>query len=136
MSLHQRRRSTSPRAAFTLLEVMIAMFVFFIVVFAVLGVVIQSMGAARALQITRPNAGMLAAELSLTNCLEEGLESGDFGDIFPNATWEREITPYASNQLWMVQFAVLDRTGKGKIATEVMQVLMFKPECSAAGVRR
>jgi hypothetical protein len=121
--------------AFTLIEVMIAMFIFFIVVFAVLGVVIQSMGAARALQVTRPNSGMLAAEFSLTNCLEEGLESGDFGELFPESTWERKVTPVASNQLWLVEFAVIQVNKKGK-SVEEMQVLMFRPECSAAGVRR
>lgn len=120
-------------AAFTLLEVMIAMAIFFIVTFAILNVVVQSLAAARALQIRHPDAGMLAAQLSLTNCLVEGSESGDFEDLFPNSYWERAITPAGSNSLWLVEFAVFDRSGKGKTAAETMSVLMFKPACGGAG---
>lgn len=123
--------------AFSLLEVMIAMAVFFIVVFAILGVVVSSLGQARALQTRHPDAGMLAAELSLTNCLTEGSESGDFGDIFPGTSWTREISPFLSNQLWLVEWAVVEKSPRGgKAVTETMQVLMFKPECNSMGVRR
>jgi hypothetical protein len=112
---------------FTLLEVMIAMAVFFIVVFAILGVVVQSLGAARALQNRHPDAGMLAAQLSLTNLLEEGYESGDFEEVFPNCRWERQITEVGSNGLFQVDFVVFERTKQGKENVEAMSILMYRP---------
>lgn len=117
----------SPKSGFTLLEVMIAMFVFFIVVFAVLGMVVQSLGAARALQVQHPDAGMLAASLSLSNFLEEGHESGDFEDVFPGYGWEREIIEVGSNGLFQVNFFVFTKDARGKTVGENMSVLMFKP---------
>jgi prepilin-type N-terminal cleavage/methylation domain-containing protein len=122
------------RRAFTLLEVMIAMAVFFVVVFAVLNVVVQSLGTARAWQQTRPDAGMLASQLSLTNQLEEGFESGDFGILFPGGdnpfpdqTWDREITEAGSNGLYRVHFVVVNRNAKGKQVSEELEIFMFRP---------
>src|SRR5688500_7806834 len=92
-----------PFAGFTLLEVMIAMAVFFIVVFAVLGMVVQSLGAARALQRPQPDFSILASALTLSNTLEEGIESGDFealGAEFQEWNWEREIIEVGSNGLF------------------------------------
>lgn len=117
----------SPDDGFTLLEVMIAMFVFFIVVFAVLGMVVQSLGAARALQVQHPDAGMLAASLSLSNFLEEGHESGDFEDVFPGYSWERDIVEVGSNGLFQVDFFVYTKDARGHTVGENMSVLMFKP---------
>ena len=118
--------SRSAGRGFTLLEVMIAMAVFFIVVFAVLGMVVQSLGAARALQVQHPNAGMLAAMLSLSNTLEEGRESGDFEEIFPEYRWEREITEIGTN-FFQVEFFVFKKDAHGKQVGENMTVLMYKP---------
>jgi hypothetical protein len=119
---------------FTLLEVMIAMAVFFIVVFAILGVVVQSLGAARSLQVHRPDAGMLAGMLTLSNCCDEGFEAGDFEDVFPNHRWERQITEVGTNTgaltLWRVDFAVFERTPSRKEVAEYMSVLMAKPPCT------
>jgi type II secretory pathway pseudopilin PulG len=123
--------------AFTLLEVMIAMFVFFIVVFAILGVVVQSLGAARALQRPQVDGSIVAAQLSLTNCFEEGYETGDFEDMFPNHRWERATTPIGTNNmLWQIDIAVFEKTKSGKENVETMSVLMAKPACNGIGVRR
>jgi type II secretion system protein I len=115
---------------FTLLEVMIAMAVFFIVVFAVLGVVVQSMGAARALQRPQPDFSILASQVALSNVLEEGSESGDFGDLgdeYKDYVWDRQIVEVGSNGLFQVDFAVTKTTRRGKDVTETMSVLMYKP---------
>src|ERR1041384_4885106 len=69
----QRRRRS---AAFTLIEVMIAMFIFFVAVFTILGVVSNALRNARALQRKTVDAGMVAAQVSLTNALHEQLEEG------------------------------------------------------------
>jgi len=123
------------QGGFTLLEVMIAMAVFFIVVFAILNVVVQSLGAARALQTRHADAGMVAAELSLTNQLEEGYETGDFGEIYPNYRWERQITEVGSNGLFQVDFAVFERTKGGKESVETMSILMHRPGSPQRGLR-
>src|SRR5271154_5004825 len=69
------------RGGFTILEVMIAVAVFFIGTFAILALVSQSLDNARRLQRPLVDAGMLASQLSLTNQLVEGTESGDAGDL-------------------------------------------------------
>ena len=127
--------SCTGRTGFTLLEVMIAMAVFFIVVFAVLGMVVQSLGAARNLQLRHADAGMLAAELSLTNALEEGCESGDFGELYPDYQWERCQEEAATNGLYRVTFVVIRKNASGKAVSEEMTVLMYKPG-NPAGFRR
>src|SRR5207248_4067888 len=52
--------------AFTLLEVMIALTIFFMAIFTILGSVSRSLGAARSLQHKFPEIDALAAELMLT----------------------------------------------------------------------
>ena len=118
------------QAGFTLLEVMIAMAVFFIVVFAVLGMVVQSLGAARALQRPQPDFSILAAALTLSNTLEEGFESGDFGELteeYGDYTWERQIMEVGSNGLFQVDFAIQKKGANSRQRPESMSVLMFKP---------
>ena len=119
--------NSPPLAGFTLLEVMIAMFVFFIVVFAVLGMVTQSLGAARALQHQQADCGMVASMLSLSNTLEESFDSGDFEGIVPDYRWERTITEVGSNGFFQVDIAVFKRNTRGKEVGETMSVLMYKP---------
>jgi hypothetical protein len=109
---------------------MIAMAVFFIVVFAVLGMVVQSLGAARALQRPQPDFSILAGALTLSNTLEEGFESGDFGELGPEFNdyhWERQIFEVGSNGLFQVDFVVFKKDVRGKEVSESMNVLMYKP---------
>jgi len=68
------------RAAFTLLEVMIAMAIFFMAIFAILGLVAQNLQVARGLSMGEVDFSTVAAELALTNRLDEGTTTGDFGD--------------------------------------------------------
>jgi len=122
----------APRSpAFTLLEVMIACAIFFMVAFAILGMVTGGLAQAKALQQRDPDAGMLAASLSLTNQLEEGFESGDFrdlaGDLYRDYRWSREITEVASNGLFQVDFVITGKFGKRGSSESHMSVLMFRP---------
>src|ERR1041385_3481047 len=118
------------RRGFTLLEVIVACAIFFMVAFAILGVVASGLGAARKLQIHEPDAGLLAAELSLTNQLSEGVESGDFNETYPGiyqgCTWTREITEASSNGLYQVDFYVYPPSGK-KADPSKMSILMYRP---------
>jgi hypothetical protein len=123
-------RNSKRFGGFTLLEVMIAMFVFFIVVFAVLGMVVQSLGAARALQRPQPDFSILASALTLSNVLEEGCESGDFGELgdeYRDYDWERCIEEYATNGLYRVRFVITRRDTKSQVAGEDMEILMYRP---------
>ncbi len=123
------------RTAFTLLEVMIAITVFFIVAFAILELVTRSLVAARALQQSGVDAGFLAAELSLTNSLTEGTESGDFGDLYPDYSWTRDIYEVSSNGLFQVDFIVHQKAASRSIDNK-MSVLMFKPYSTPGFGRR
>jgi len=132
-------RNSKLAAGFTLLEVMIAMFVFFVVVFAVLGMVVQSLGAARALQRPQPDFSILASALTLSNVLEEGCESGDFGELgdeYRDYDWERCIEEYATNGLYRVRFVITRRGTHSGGPAEEMEVLMYKPGAPGAVRRR
>jgi Tfp pilus assembly protein PilV len=126
-----------PRAvsqgAFSLLEVMIAMAIFFIAIFAILELTSQNLAAARRLQKIEVDITMLASQLSLTNRLEEGFESGDFGDIRPDVIWSRTITEVSSNGLFQVDFTMHEPTGNAKspLIERNMSILLFRPDSAA-----
>ncbi|MBI5385559.1 MAG: prepilin-type N-terminal cleavage/methylation domain-containing protein [Verrucomicrobia bacterium] len=114
-------------SAFTLLEVLIAIGIFCIVSFAVLELVVTSLGAARALQVRHADVGMLAAEFAATNTiLEEGIESGDFGDFYPGARWERATAEVGTNSLFQVDFTVAEKVGKHEVIS-TMSILLHRP---------
>jgi type II secretory pathway pseudopilin PulG len=123
------------RVAFTLLEVMIATGIFFMAMFAVLGLVSGTLHNARALQRIDVDAGMLAAELSLTNRLTEESVSGDFGDLYPGYSWQRDnylwpVMP--TNGLFQVDFTVSRRVGNHPVETR-MSILLFRPDSQIGG---
>ena len=130
-ALHASRFMHHSSRAFTLLEVIIACSIFFMVAFAILTMVTSGLSQAKALQQREPDAGMLAATLSLTNQLEEGVESGDFhdlaGDLYRDYRWSREITEVSSNGLFQVDFVIFGNFGKRRSSESKMSVLMFRP---------
>ena len=68
--------------------------IFFICMFGLLSLTTQSLNTARRLEFIEPDIGWVASELSLTNVVEEGFETGDFGDNYPDWNWTREIYIY------------------------------------------
>jgi Tfp pilus assembly protein PilV len=122
------------QAAFSLLEVMIAMGIFFVSIFAILELTSQSLAAARRLQKVEVDITTLAAQLTLTNRLEEGFESGDFGEIRHDVLWSRTITEVSSNGLFQVDFTMHEPTGnpKSPLIERHMSILLFRPD-SAGG---
>lgn len=120
------------RAAFTLLEVMIASGILFMCLFAILELLSSSLRNARILQRNVVDPGMLAAELSLTNKLTEGTESGDFGKLYPNFRWTREIVESGTNGLFQVHFEVYRRSGDHGLESQ-MDILLFRPESQQLG---
>jgi Tfp pilus assembly protein PilV len=120
--------------AFTLIEVMIATGIFFMAMFAILTLVSQNLRNARKLQDSQVDAGPLIAELSLTNKLTEGEDSGDFGDLYPGYEWTREITEVGTNGLFQVDFAVYNRSAQPPVETHT-SVLLFRPDSTTGTVR-
>lgn len=123
---HRSLRST----AFTLLEVMIASGILFVCLFAILGLLANVLRNARALQRAPVDAGMLAAQLSLTNKLGEGSDSGDFdefGDAYRDYRWTSETYEAETNGLFAVDFVVY-RRGHERTPESKMTILLFRPE--------
>lgn len=94
------RASALPRelcrqSGFSLVEVMIAIGVFFIASFAILGLVANTISNVRRLQRPPVDAGVLAAELSVTNKLTEGHTSGNLGEKlgkeYSEYTWDCDV---------------------------------------------
>ena len=129
-------RPSSVRA-FTIIEVIIACAVFFIAGFAILELVTRSVAAARSLQQREPDAGMIAAVLSLTNRLVEGTESGDFediaGNVYKDYTWQREVYEVGSNGYFQVDFYVFN-DGKKGADPATMSIRLYRPESPPGSV--
>jgi Tfp pilus assembly protein PilV len=120
------RISRSPRAAFSLLEVMIACGIFFMAVFAILAMISGVLRNARSLRRVELDAGMVAAQVAVTNKLYEGTASGDFGNIYRDYSWETETFEVGTNSLWQVDI-VVRRRGLQKPA-DVMSIWLYRPE--------
>jgi hypothetical protein len=124
--------------AFTLIEVMIASGILFICLFAILGLLANTLRNARVLQRKSVDAGMLAAELSLTNKLYEGSDSGNFENLYPGYRWRQEIVSVETNGLFVVDFAI-SRAGADNSESH-MTILLFRPESpttpGGGGIRR
>jgi len=117
--------NAQPLRGFSLLEVLIAMAVFFVVVFAILGMVVQSVGAARALQRQQADCGMVASMFSLSNTLEEGSYSGDFEGLVPDYNWNAEIFEAGSNGFFQIDISVHRKNASGKEVGETMSMWKF-----------
>lgn len=104
--------TTSCARAFTLLEVMIAVGVLFMCLFAVLALTSNSLRSARKLQQHRTIdtgtvAGLIYVQLVNTNTVTEGRIDVDLGDMFPGCKIsDAEVTQVSSNGLCQVDFAV------------------------------
>ncbi len=123
------------RTAFTLIEVMIAMGIFFMAIFAILGLVSSNLRSARRLQQKPVDASALIAELSLTNKLTAGSDHGDFGDLYPGYTWDSEITEVRTNGLFQVEYLVNGPTSGGQAPSHShLSVLMWRPLSAPGGL--
>jgi Tfp pilus assembly protein PilV len=122
--------------AFSLLEVMIAIAIFFLAVFAILSLVSQSLGNARRLQRPLVDAGSVLATYAATNILVEGNYSGSMvdilGDAYRDYSWTAEITEVATNKLFSVKCAVQQR-GSHEIISD-MTSLFYDPQSPAGSL--
>lgn len=123
--------------AFTILEVMIALSIFFMCVFAILGVVLRSLNQARHLQPIQIDATTAIAELSLTNRLTEGPIPPEiiatFEAMHPGFTVAGEILEVETNGLFEVSFQVGGVGENQKIIQSEQRVLLFRPLSQPSG---
>ena len=115
--------------AFTLLEVMIAAAIFFMAVFAILGLVSQSLGNARRLHRPQVDASPVLAQYAATNSLVEGTYSGNLSDLLGDAYreyhWTAHIDEVATNRLFSVRCVVQD-DGNPAIISD-LSTLLYRP---------
>jgi Tfp pilus assembly protein PilV len=112
------------RTAFSLIEVMIAVTIFFVGMFSILAVLSSGLHAAAILRNNGPTAGMAVAALAITNQMDEGTESGGFGEVYPDYGWQLNKREIASNGLFQVDVNVYHR---GEFYS-TMSVLFYKKE--------
>ena len=125
-------------SAFSLVEVMIALAIFFMCAFSILVLVSTVIKNARILQTKKGvNAGLVAANYyALSNKLDEVVETGDFADMYPGYSWTADTYEVSSNGFFQVDM-VIQHSG-GQVESQ-MSILLFKPESkpgSMSGGRR
>src|SRR5262249_17928349 len=113
--------------AFSLIEVMIAMGIFFMAIFSILALVSTNLKNAKLLQQSQMDPGMVLGELTLTNRFFEGEDSGDFGELYPGYQWTRKVTQVMSNGMFQVDVAIYKPHGPAS-AESHMSVLFFRPD--------
>jgi hypothetical protein len=130
MKLPASKTKTS-RSAFTLLEVMFAVVAFCTATLAILALVSQSLDTARRLQRPMVDAGLVASQLSLTNKLVEGSESGDLGELLGDSykgyTWGYAVAEVQTNKLFEVVVDIQRNGANGPVVSK-MAVLFYRPD--------
>jgi len=123
--------------AFTLLEVMFAVAAFCMATFAILALVSNSLSNARRLQRPIVDAGAVAGELSLTNQIVEGSESGDMsaflGKSYQGYRWTRDKREVQTNKLFQVDF-IVQSPDAGRPVVSQMSILLFRPNSPAGSL--
>ena len=123
--------------AFTLIEVMIAMGIFAIGIFAILELVATNLRNARRIQNAKVDAGLVIADLYQTNKLVEGIEEGDFGDLYKNFKWRSSIQQVETNGLFQVDFVIIHPNGAEEVN---LSTQLWRPDSTAGssfgGLRR
>jgi hypothetical protein len=132
------------RRAFTLLEVMVACAIFFMVAFALLELVTRGLVGVRALQEREPDPGIILAMYSTNKAWEPMQISGNYEDIapdmYPGYTWELFATPHmeTNEHLYVVEVMSYGskKSGRGPSTASTMFFSPnSKPITGLGGVR-
>ena len=122
--------------AFSLLEVMIAIGIFFMAVFAILGLVSSSLENARRLQRPIVNAGPVAGFLLHTNLIE-GIREYPLDDFLGNAYRGYRVTTdtheIESNHWYQVDF-IVQSPDRGQPVISKMTVMYYSPHSPAGSL--
>ena len=123
--------------AFTLIEVMIAIGVFCIGVFAILGLVANIMHGARLMDKPMVDPGCVASEIAQTNVLIEVAGDGDLSEFlgkpYQGYEYDYAITEALSNKLFAVGLNLHGNT-PGKPVISKMTVLLYRPASPAGSL--
>jgi type II secretory pathway pseudopilin PulG len=124
------------RRAFTLLEVMIAIAIFFVASFSILELVSQSLANARRLERPLVDASVILSQISLTNQLVENNFSGYLGDLlgktYANYNWSGVIVEVQSNHLYSADFTI-QNAGNGAVVSRTA-TLFYRPQSPAGSL--
>ena len=130
------RKVFARRRAFSLLEVMIAVGIFFLAVFAILSLVSSSLSNSRRLQRPQVDASPVLATYAATNILVEGTYSGNLSDILGDAyrdyNWTAQIIEVATNKLFSVECAVQVRGNRDIISD--LSTVFYRPQSPAGSL--
>jgi hypothetical protein len=121
-----------PPQAFSLMEVMIAIGIFFSCIFVILSLVSSSLRNARRLERPMVDAAMLASELSLTNQIVEVSQSGNFDKPYQDYSWTADINEVLTNRLFQVDYVV--QRSDSKEVVQKMSVLFYRPQSPAGSL--
>ena len=123
------------RRGFSLAEVMVAVGIFFMAIFAILSLVSGSLKNVRRLRRLHVDAGMVAAQLLIrTNRFSEGSESGDFGDVYPDYHWQYECSQVETNGLMQFDILVFRRGARDPV--DSASILIYSPDSANNGFGR
>ena len=130
--------------AFTLAEVLIAVGIFVVAIFAILQLVGQGLELVRVMQQQRPDMGALAAKTlvelpepdgtlatGLTEPLDEDFGGNGGGEftLYPDARWQRDIMSLdATNGLYQATITIEEQVGDGENTEYQLRFLMFRPD--------
>ena len=119
-------KSSQRRArAFTLLEVMIAIAIFFVAAFAILGLVSSSLNNVRRLQRPSVDASPVLATWIATNSWTEGHYHGNLGDEnmlgkeYRDYNWDLDIIEIASNHLYLADCRITSAIGRRELVSHL-----------------
>ena len=118
-----------------MLEVMIAVGVLFMCLFAVLALLSNSLATARRLQQHRDIdtgtiAGLIYVQLSNTNQVSEGRVDVDLEEMYPGSKCEADLTEIATNGLCQIDFLV-ERNQHLEVQSHF---LMYVPTLKKGGI--
>jgi hypothetical protein len=116
---------------------MIAVGIFFVALFAILGLVSNSLRSARIIQQTKNvDAGMAAAQLAYqlthTNQVSEGLQTVDLGEAYADYDCTADLYQISTNGLCQVDILVR-RRASGQAGESKMSILLFLPNLQQGG---
>ena len=130
--------------AFTLAEVLIAVAIFVVAIFAILQLVGQGLDLVRVMQQQRPDMGALAAKTlvelpepdgtlatGLTEPMDEDFGGNGGGEftLYPDARWQRDIMSLdATNGLYQATITIEEQVGGGENTEYQLRFLMFRPD--------
>ena len=118
--------------AFSLLEVMIAIAIFFVAAFAILGLISSSLDNVRRLQRPTVDASPVLATWIATNSWTEGHYHGSLGDEsllgreYRDFNWDLDIIEIASNHLYLADCVITTVNGKREVVSH-MATTGYKP---------